>query len=92
MFNLGTGIGSSLHNGEFKVDPDALKQVLMSIAVFLKDWLVSRNVAITDVMTTKISVIYSPQEKAFYRSARMPFQAKTQENERKGYLAVVQSL
>lgn len=25
MFNLGTGIGSSLHNGEFKVDPDALK-------------------------------------------------------------------
>lgn len=49
----------------------------------------SRNVAITDVMTTKISVIYSPQEKAFYRSARMPFQAKTQENERKGYLAVV---
>lgn len=25
MFNLGTGIGSSLHNGEFKVEPDALK-------------------------------------------------------------------
>lgn len=25
MFNLGTAIGSSLHNGEFKVDPDALK-------------------------------------------------------------------
>lgn len=25
MFNLGTGIGSSSHNGEFKVDPDALK-------------------------------------------------------------------
>ena len=49
----------------------------------------SRNVAITDVMTTKISVISSPQGKAFYRSARMPFQAKTQENERKGYLAVV---
>lgn len=28
MFNLGTGIGSSLHNGEFKVDPDALKIAL----------------------------------------------------------------
>lgn len=25
MFNLGTGIGSSFHNGEFKVVPDALK-------------------------------------------------------------------
>lgn len=25
MFNLGTGIGPSLHNGKFKVDPDALK-------------------------------------------------------------------
>lgn len=25
MFNLGTGIGSSSHNGEFKVEPDALK-------------------------------------------------------------------
>lgn len=25
MFNLGTGIGSSSHNGEFKVDPDAIK-------------------------------------------------------------------
>lgn len=24
MFNLGTGIGSSLHNGEFKVDPDKI--------------------------------------------------------------------
>ena len=28
MFNLGTGIGSSSHNGEFKVDPDALKIAL----------------------------------------------------------------
>ena len=25
MFNLGTGIRSSFHNGEFKVDPGALK-------------------------------------------------------------------
>lgn len=28
MFNLGTGIGSSSHNGEFKVDPDSLKIAL----------------------------------------------------------------
>ena len=28
MFNLGTDIGSSFHNGEFKVEPDALKIAL----------------------------------------------------------------
>ena len=33
LFNLGTGIGSSLHNGEFKVDPDALK---IGLTVFYK--------------------------------------------------------
>ncbi len=36
MFNLGTGIGPSLHNGEFKVDPDALKIGLNVYSSILK--------------------------------------------------------
>lgn len=36
MFKLGTGTGSSLHNGEFKVDPDALKIALNVYSRILK--------------------------------------------------------
>lgn len=92
MFNLGTGIGSSSHNGEFKVDPDALKIALNVYKRILKRLVRVQKCSHNRRYDYNYLSYFFPQEKAFYRSARMPFQAKTQENDRKGYLAVVQSL